>query len=137
MKFGASSWPFQWDPPYENAIKRIADWNEFHEHMDEKKLREQAARCMDCGIPFCHTGQLVSGTIDAADSTEALKAIREEGRFPSARLFVSAVQFLVFVAMLQNFGGDWGQFFRKIVEFQRFLRFVIRTYLSVGCLQLR
>ncbi len=44
-----------------NAIKRIADWNEFHEHMEEKKLREQAARCMDCGIPFCHTGTLVSG----------------------------------------------------------------------------
>src|SRR6202022_2117917 len=24
MKFGASSWPFQWDPPYEDAIRRIA-----------------------------------------------------------------------------------------------------------------
>ncbi|HYY29757.1 MAG TPA: hypothetical protein VE860_17575, partial [Chthoniobacterales bacterium] len=24
MKFGASSWPFQWDPPYENCIKRVA-----------------------------------------------------------------------------------------------------------------
>ncbi|HEU5071330.1 MAG TPA: glutamate synthase subunit beta [Verrucomicrobiae bacterium] len=44
-----------------NAIKRIADWNEFHEHMDDAKLREQAARCMDCGIPFCHNGTLVSG----------------------------------------------------------------------------
>jgi len=44
-----------------SAKKRIADWNEFHEHMDEKKLREQGARCMDCGIPFCHTGTLVSG----------------------------------------------------------------------------
>ena len=44
-----------------SAIARINDWNEFHEHMDDKKLREQAARCMDCGIPFCHTGNLVSG----------------------------------------------------------------------------
>ena len=44
-----------------SAKKRIADWNEFHEHMDEKKLREQGARCMDCGIPFCHNGTLVSG----------------------------------------------------------------------------
>jgi glutamate synthase (NADPH/NADH) small chain len=43
------------------AIQRIADWNEFHEHMDQGKLREQAARCMDCGIPFCHTGTLLSG----------------------------------------------------------------------------
>jgi glutamate synthase (NADPH/NADH) small chain len=44
-----------------SAQKRIHDWNEFHEHMDEKKLREQGARCMDCGIPFCHTGTLISG----------------------------------------------------------------------------
>jgi glutamate synthase (NADPH/NADH) small chain len=43
------------------ALKRIQDWNEFHYHMEEAKLREQAARCMDCGIPFCHTGTLLSG----------------------------------------------------------------------------
>ena len=44
-----------------SAAQRIRDWNEFHEHMDDKKLRDQAARCMDCGIPFCHNGTLVSG----------------------------------------------------------------------------
>ena len=44
-----------------SAIARINDWNEFHEHMDEPKLKQQGARCMDCGIPFCHTGNLVSG----------------------------------------------------------------------------
>jgi glutamate synthase (NADPH/NADH) small chain len=43
------------------AIERIRDWNEFHFHMEENKLREQASRCMDCGIPFCHTGTLISG----------------------------------------------------------------------------
>src|SRR4051812_11509829 len=43
------------------AIERISDWNEFHFHMEEGKLREQGARCMDCGIPFCHTGTLISG----------------------------------------------------------------------------
>ena len=43
------------------ATQRIRDWNEFHEHMDDQKLRDQAARCMDCGIPFCHNGTLVSG----------------------------------------------------------------------------
>jgi glutamate synthase (NADPH/NADH) small chain len=42
-------------------IERVADWKEFHFHMEEKKLREQGARCMDCGIPFCHTGSLLSG----------------------------------------------------------------------------
>ncbi|MGO8696260.1 MAG: glutamate synthase subunit beta [Limisphaerales bacterium] len=43
------------------ALERIRDWNEFHLHMDQAKLREQGARCMDCGIPFCHTGSLLSG----------------------------------------------------------------------------
>ncbi len=42
-------------------IERVRDWKEFHHHMDEKSLRNQAARCMDCGVPFCHTGTLISG----------------------------------------------------------------------------
>jgi glutamate synthase (NADPH) small chain len=43
------------------ALERIRDWNEFHHHLADKKLVEQAARCMDCGVPFCHTGSLISG----------------------------------------------------------------------------
>jgi glutamate synthase (NADPH/NADH) small chain len=42
-------------------IERVHDWKEFHHHLDEKHLRNQAARCMDCGVPFCHTGTLISG----------------------------------------------------------------------------
>jgi glutamate synthase (NADPH/NADH) small chain len=41
--------------------ERIKDWKEFHFHLEEGKLKEQGARCMDCGVPFCHTGKLVSG----------------------------------------------------------------------------
>lgn len=44
-----------------SAVERIKDWNEFHLHMEVSKLQEQGARCMDCGIPFCHTGTLISG----------------------------------------------------------------------------
>ena len=43
------------------ALARLEDWNEFHLHLDDKKLREQGARCMDCGVPFCHIGTLISG----------------------------------------------------------------------------
>ena len=43
------------------ALERIKDWNEFHLHLSTAKLQEQGARCMDCGIPFCHTGTLISG----------------------------------------------------------------------------
>ncbi len=41
--------------------ERIASWGEFHEHLPEETLREQGARCMDCGVPFCHTGKLIEG----------------------------------------------------------------------------
>jgi glutamate synthase (NADPH/NADH) small chain len=41
--------------------ERIKDWTEFHEHLPEEQLREQGARCMDCGVPFCHTGKLIEG----------------------------------------------------------------------------
>jgi glutamate synthase (NADPH/NADH) small chain len=44
-----------------SAQERLRDWHEFHYHMKEAKLQEQAARCMDCGIPFCHTGTLLNG----------------------------------------------------------------------------
>ena len=41
--------------------ERLSDWLEFHRHMSQEKLREQGARCMDCGTPFCHTGILLNG----------------------------------------------------------------------------
>jgi glutamate synthase (NADPH/NADH) small chain len=44
-------------PPAE----RIANWAEFHEHSDPAMLQKQGARCMDCGVPFCHTGTLLEG----------------------------------------------------------------------------
>jgi glutamate synthase (NADPH/NADH) small chain len=40
---------------------RVSDWDEFHLPMPEDKLKEQGARCMDCGIPFCHSGMTLSG----------------------------------------------------------------------------
>ena len=48
-------------PSDRSPLERVKDWNEFHDHFAEEKLRQQGARCMDCGIPFCHTGQLISG----------------------------------------------------------------------------
>lgn len=36
--------------------ERIHDYNEFIERYPDEKLNQQAARCMDCGIPFCHNG---------------------------------------------------------------------------------
>ena len=48
-------------PADRTSSERIRDWKEFHLHMPVEKLQQQGARCMDCGIPFCHTGALLSG----------------------------------------------------------------------------
>ncbi|MBD5781315.1 glutamate synthase subunit beta [Pelagicoccus sp. NFK12] len=39
-----------------DPILRLGDWNEVHEEMPENEIKAQAARCMDCGVPFCHAG---------------------------------------------------------------------------------
>jgi glutamate synthase (NADPH/NADH) small chain len=43
-------------PTRRTVSLRIRDWNEVYDPMPEDKLRAQGARCMDCGIPFCHNG---------------------------------------------------------------------------------
>lgn len=48
-------------PKDRNPEERIKDWDEFHTHFDINVLREQGARCMNCGVPFCHTGKPVEG----------------------------------------------------------------------------
>ncbi len=44
------------DEPYEKVEDRLQNYNEFTIPLEEKKLKDQGARCMDCGIPFCHSG---------------------------------------------------------------------------------
>jgi glutamate synthase (NADPH) small chain len=48
-------------PVLRSPEQRVRDWNEFHEHLSESLLRDQGGRCMDCGIPFCHTGIVLNG----------------------------------------------------------------------------
>ncbi len=43
-------------PPRRDTQQRIRDYNEFVLHWTEEDARGQGARCMDCGIPFCHKG---------------------------------------------------------------------------------
>ena len=48
-------------PDSRDPKERVGSWGEFHDHLPDKTLREQGARCMDCGVPFCHTGKLLAG----------------------------------------------------------------------------
>ncbi len=47
------------DESRRDPTARVGDWNEFLVQIDEKDLQTQGARCMDCGVPFCHTGQTI------------------------------------------------------------------------------
>jgi glutamate synthase (NADPH/NADH) small chain len=43
-------------PPRRPIEERLRDWRELEGKLPEADLQKQAARCMDCGIPFCHKG---------------------------------------------------------------------------------
>ena len=45
------------------ALERIKDFKEFHPKLDEKARREQAARCMNCGVPMCQSAIKLSGMV--------------------------------------------------------------------------
>lgn len=44
-----------------SPLERIRNFNEFYKDFTEHKLKDQAARCMNCGVPYCHTGEMVAG----------------------------------------------------------------------------
>jgi glutamate synthase (NADPH/NADH) small chain len=51
------------DHRYAPAEERVKHWREFTLPLSETQMRDQAARCMDCGIPYCHNGCPVNNQI--------------------------------------------------------------------------
>ncbi len=49
------------DPEKRPVEERINDWDELKLHRSETVINQQAARCMNCGIPFCHSGTMLNG----------------------------------------------------------------------------
>jgi glutamate synthase (NADPH/NADH) small chain len=49
------------EPQCRSSELRIRDWGEFHQKIPADALGRQGARCMDCGVPFCHSGITLSG----------------------------------------------------------------------------
>ena len=71
------------------VAERVNDWFEIYQDFPEEKLRTQGARCMDCGVPFCHTGCPVNNLIpDWNDFVyrgrwkEALRQLHSTNNFP-------------------------------------------------------
>ncbi|MFH1513464.1 MAG: glutamate synthase subunit beta [Bacillota bacterium] len=50
-------------PTDRDPLERLNDWEEIHKTLPIEVQREQAARCMYCGIPFCHSGIMLKGAI--------------------------------------------------------------------------
>jgi glutamate synthase (NADPH/NADH) small chain len=74
---------------YDTVENRLKNYNEFTIPMDEKALKNQGARCMDCGIPFCHSGCPLGNLIpDFNDNVykgkwkEAAKILLSTNNFP-------------------------------------------------------
>jgi glutamate synthase (NADPH/NADH) small chain len=76
-------------PQRRPVIERINDWFEIYTHFPEENVRTQGARCMDCGVPFCHTGCPLNNIIpDWNDLAyrdrwrEALRQLHATNNFP-------------------------------------------------------
>jgi glutamate synthase (NADPH/NADH) small chain len=76
-------------PTRRPVAERVNDYFEIYQPFAEEKVRTQAARCMDCGIPFCHTGCPVNNIIpDWNDLVyrdhwkEAIRVLHSTNNFP-------------------------------------------------------
>ena len=77
------------DRGYLKPAERLKNWNEFVVPMADQELRDQAARCMNCGIPFCHNGCPVNNIIPdwnhlvyESDWKNALEVLHSTNNFP-------------------------------------------------------
>jgi glutamate synthase (NADPH) small chain len=77
------------DRHYEPVAERVKHWREFVRPLPEAENKKQAARCMDCGIPYCHTGCPVNNQIPdwndlvyRGDWQEAARNLHTTNNFP-------------------------------------------------------
>ncbi len=77
------------DRHYEPVAERVKHWREFTRPLPEAETKKQAARCMDCGVPYCHTGCPVNNQIPdwndlvyRGDWKEAARNLHSTNNFP-------------------------------------------------------
>src|SRR3989440_2103113 len=78
-------------PQRRPVAERVNDWFEIYKPFPEDSIRDQGARCMDCGVPFCHTGCPVNNIIpDWNDLVfrgrwqEAVRVLHSTNNFPES-----------------------------------------------------
>ena len=77
------------DRSYYSVKKRVKSFKEFLVPLNNKELKNQASRCMDCGIPYCHSGCPVNNVIPDwndmvynEDFEKAIKTLHSTNNFP-------------------------------------------------------
>jgi glutamate synthase (NADPH) small chain len=81
---------FERETPRRRPVaERVNDWFEIYQDFPAESVQRQAARCMDCGVPFCHTGCPLNNVIpDWNDLVyrdqwrEAIRALHATNNFP-------------------------------------------------------
>ncbi|MFZ5721024.1 MAG: glutamate synthase subunit beta [Pseudomonadota bacterium] len=77
------------DRKYDPVAERLKTWKEFVQPLPQNELRQQASRCMSCGIPFCHQGCPVNNQIPDFNELvyrdqwrDALENLQSTNNFP-------------------------------------------------------
>ncbi|HTP81490.1 MAG TPA: glutamate synthase subunit beta [Alphaproteobacteria bacterium] len=77
------------DRPYLKVKERVRSWKEFVQPLPEGEVAQQGARCMDCGVPFCHQGCPVNNMIPdwnnlvyRDDWQRAIEVLQSTNNFP-------------------------------------------------------
>ncbi len=77
------------DRPYLKVKERLKNWHEFVQSLPDNEVSRQGARCMDCGVPFCHQGCPVNNMIPdwnhlvyREDWRRALTVLHSTNNFP-------------------------------------------------------
>lgn len=70
-----------------DPIKRIKDWIDYTNPMEETEIKTQGARCMDCGVPTCHSGTEINGVTSGCPVNHLIpewNALVYEGKWKDA-----------------------------------------------------
>jgi len=89
---------------FEEPLKRIKHFNEFHTPVSLERQKEQGERCMACGVPFCQNGQIINGMVSGCPLNNLV---------PETNNLVC--------------GGNWKQAYERLTKTNNFPEFTCRV----------
>lgn len=89
---------------FEEPLKRIKHFNEFHTPVSLERQKEQGERCMACGVPFCQNGEIINGMVSGCPLNNLV---------PETNNLVC--------------GGNWKQAYERLTKTNNFPEFTCRV----------